>query len=531
LKKIIFIFFFNIPSLFADTTCIPWHAYHYTNSVPLQINKIKIEPLNIFNTDVPAENHKIHRLANLLHIKTRPDTIKWQLLFNTGDKLDLRILEETERNLRANQYIKNASINPTRVCGNKVDILVQTTDSWTLTPGISYGKSGGSNTSSAEITEVNLLGKGKSLTLSYAKGIDRNGSLLQYTDPQFNGSRRSLTVGIRDNTDGEQYNLSFGLPFYQLNNKKSWGLDIQSRKQIIRLYSNGIISSEIGEDSDFLGFYYGWSKGLIGDRVKRIRAGWLYNTVNYHGINGSTPSISSYKLSYPWIEYEYFQERYTKKKNFRTMGRIEDVSLGRNFTARVGAITETLGSSDEYFLLSTRYSEGFQPTINQLGLLKLETDTYSGKGILNGSTIRLTGEWFWFQNHNSNYYLSGKYNHIDNLLPGQQIVLGADTGLRGYPIRYQSGDKSFVATAEKQYFSKWYPYKLVKFGAVIFADAGSAWGQGNSRKIIADAGIGLRLVSTRSTGNSVMHIDLAFPINAPSTIDDYQLRITAERFL
>jgi len=533
LKNLIitFIVVITIAPLSASIACQPWQAHTNTDLTNLKINAITITPQNIFNHDNPAENHGIHRLANVIHIKTRIDTIKWQLLFKKGDQLDLRLLKETERNIRANRYINNVIIKPVRICGDQVDILVTTTDNWTLTPGVSYKKSGGENTSGIQITEINLFGKGKSLTFSYDKGIDRNESLFRYTDPQFNGTHRVLSLEARNKSDGDQFDISFSLPFYQLNSKKSWGIEAQIQKQITPLYSNGNITSQISEDTDFINLFYGWSKGLAGNHVTRMRTGWYHKKTSYQGVNGSIPSINFHKLSYPWIEYEYFREQYDQRKNFRTMGRIEDISLGRHVKARLGLITEALGSSDEYVYLATSYSEGFRPSENQLGLLTFDADTYTGNGILNGSTIKINGEWFWFQNSDSNYYLSGKYNLIDNPLPGQQILLGGDTGLRGYPIRYQAGDKSLVITAEKQYFFKWYPYKLVQFGAVIFADAGAAWGQGNSKKVIADAGIGLRLVSTRSTGNSVMHIDLAFPINAPSTIDSYQLRITAEQFL
>jgi hypothetical protein len=36
-------------------------------------------------------------------------------------------------------------------------------------------------------------------------------------------------------------------------------------------------------------------------------------------------------------------------------------------------------------------------------------------------------------------------------------------------------------------------------------------------------GIGLRLSSPRASGRSIVHIDLAFPLNAEPTIDNVQL--------
>ena len=38
-----------------------------------------------------------------------------------------------------------------------------------------------------------------------------------------------------------------------------------------------------------------------------------------------------------------------------------------------------------------------------------------------------------------------------------------------------------------------------------------------------DVGLGLRLSSSRASGKSVVHIDLAFPLNGDPTIDTMQL--------
>ena len=53
-----------------------------------------------------------------------------------------------------------------------------------------------------------------------------------------------------------------------------------------------------------------------------------------------------------------------------------------------------------------------------------------------------------------------------NLLLGEQVLLGGETGLRGYPAGYQTGDKSLLVTAEKRFHFNWYPLHIAKFGAV-----------------------------------------------------------------
>ncbi len=116
---------------------------------------------------------------------------------------------------------------------------------------------------------------------------------------------------------------------------------------------------------------------------------------------------------------------------------------------------------------------------------------------------------------------------LDNL-----VDLGGDTGLRGYPLRYQTGDSRILLTAEQRFFSDWYPFRLVRVGGAVFADIGRTWGDnpagGPSLGWLKNVGLGLRLGATRSSGRDVVHIDLAFPLDGDASIDDVQLLIESK---
>ena len=61
--------------------------------------------------------------------------------------------------------------------------------------------------------------------------------------------------------------------------------------------------------------------------------------------------------------------------------------------------------------------------------------------------------------------LSGLYGYnldVDNL-----VQLGGDTGLRGYPLRYQGGDKRALLTVEQRCFTDWYPFRLFRVGGAV----------------------------------------------------------------
>jgi hypothetical protein len=57
------------------------------------IAKVVIDNENIFDLTDPRENNWLFRLANRVHIKTRPNVIRTQLLFKPGDPYSRRLLK------------------------------------------------------------------------------------------------------------------------------------------------------------------------------------------------------------------------------------------------------------------------------------------------------------------------------------------------------------------------------------------------------------------------------------------------------
>jgi len=59
------------------------------------IGTIRVDPRNIFDLSDPKENSWPYRLANSLHVRTRPETVAKQLLFKTGDRVSARAIAES----------------------------------------------------------------------------------------------------------------------------------------------------------------------------------------------------------------------------------------------------------------------------------------------------------------------------------------------------------------------------------------------------------------------------------------------------
>jgi len=120
-----------------------------------------------------------------------------------------------------------------------------------------------------------------------------------------------------------------------------------------------------------------------------------------------------------------------------------------------------------------------------------------------------------------------------DLDPETQILLGGDNGLRGYPLRYQSGSGRALVTLEHRVYTDWYPFRLVRIGGAVFIDAGRTWGRGpvpvENKGWLADAGFGLRFGMSRSGLGNILHVDVAFPLNSEPGVDDVQFQVETKR--
>lgn len=516
IKSVATLLFILVSYSVSANYCKPW-SDEFINQTDLIIGSIDVNTGNVFDTTKSEESKLIHLASNMLHVTTTPKVISKQLLFKNGDSFKQRIIDETIRLIRSNRYIKDVKIKPYEVCGKKVKIKVNTVDKWTLSPGVSFGRSGGKNKSGIEIQENNLFGLGKGLTLKYKKNAERNETELRYTDPQLFGTKKQLLASINNNSDGNGYTFNLSLPHYSLDSKKTWESYNSSIAKENSIYSKGQVTDKINFTENSHSLFKGWSKGLKKGRVNRFKVGWNFTETQYQ-------EFSPITQSYPWLEYETLQEKFITRTNFKSMGEIEDISLGLQFSFQVGLLNEALGSSDNHLRLANKISKGFEYK-NSLSFVNSDFTSYLGKGKLKGERLNIKGEYFTFNERGSDLYFSGNFKINNNLQIGDQLLLGGETGLRGYPKGFQNGDKSLVLSAEKRFHFDWYPLQIAKFGAVVFADAGTAWGDGNKAELLSNIGFGLRMIPTRSSTAKVLHLDFAFPINSGKDVDNFQIML------
>jgi len=127
------------------------------------------------------------------------------------------------------------------------------------------------------------------------------------------------------------------------------------------------------------------------------------------------------------------------------------------------------------------------------------------------------------------FYAAASGDLLRNPNPTEALPLGGDNGLRGYPLRYQSGTRRALFTVEERFYTDLYVWQLFRVGGALFFDAGRAWGGDYVNSIdpgwLSNVGAGLRIVSVRSAFSNVLHVDLAFPLGASADIKKVQLNV------
>jgi hypothetical protein len=502
------------------------------------IGEITIAADDIFDTSIKGERGWLYRSANKLHISTRPDVVRGQLLFRTGEPYSHRLLQETERILRANDYLYDATIVPVAWDGHTVDLEVRTRDNWTLNPGINFSRKGGENKGSLQLVEKNLLGTGRGLELDWGKNYDRDYLTFQYTDPHFLSSWTRLSVTYSDASDGDTKAFRLDRPFYALDTRHAGGVNLFDNQRNDARYVQGHEVGEFGHREEYYEGYVGQSSGWRDGWVTRWTTGITTQRDRFAPVAGSPlggPLPEDRNLVYPWIGVELVEDRFEERINQDQIERTEDVLVGLEASARLGYASEWFGSDRDAWVFSGFLQDGkdLRDGESLFGSVILSGRVEDGE--LRDGVLSAEARYYRRTSKRFKFFATVNGTVTENLDAESQLLLGGDNGLRGYPLRYQAGTSLALLTLEERYYTDWYPFRLFHVAAAAFFDMGRTWGTdvtgATSDGLLKDVGIGLRLGASRSAFGNVLHIDLAFPLDGDPSIDKVQFLVeTKGRF-
>jgi hypothetical protein len=298
-------------------------------------------------------------------------------------------------------------------------------------------------------------------------------------------------------------------------------------------YNLGNIVDQFNDNEASYHLSGGISSGLVDGWVKRLLFGMTYD----RNIFMPTPLTATpakeappdRTLSYPFVGFDILQDDYKKVGDENEIGRTEDLYFGTEVTGSVGWSNGAFGADRNALMLAATVVKGFELPVEQQIFLSGDFSTRVEQERARNLIADAGAKYYWRWHEDCLLYAAVSATVTDSLDPDQQLLLGGDNGLRGYPLRYESGTSRALVTVEQRFFTDWYPFRLVRVGAAAFADAGRTWGSGvignSDPGLLRDVGFGLRLGNTRTGLGNVVHIDFAFPLSNIAGIQKSQFLV------
>ncbi|MXN92927.1 hypothetical protein GR160_17000 [Flavobacterium sp. Sd200] len=430
------------------------------------VRNIVIETLDPFGLSVTDTARKprngIERFGNRVHLKTKQITIRNLLLFKKNRPLDSLLIQDSERLLRRQRYIRRVAITP-RPAGNSkdsVDVYIRVLDSWSLIPNGSASSSG----TSVNITERNFFGLGHEFENDFDKRFNtgRTSYLARYTVPNIMNTYINATVNYQI---WESYNnlKSFGLErdFFSAYTKWAGGAYVESRYQrdsLPNLENENVLQDFKSNSQDFWG---GYAFKIYEGESEENRTTRLVTTGRYYARQYlESPSEEFDPRDYYASETLYMgsvgltSRKFVQDKFLFNYDIVEDIPIGKVYSGTIG--TQNKNAENRVYLgaryaFGNYYKWGYFSTDFQLGSFFYgeRTDETSLRiEALYFSNIRNWGSWR-FRHFVKPIIVMG-----DHRIPiiTDQLNLNAEFG---FDKRLVQGTKKVLLTLQTQSYSPW----------------------------------------------------------------------------
>ncbi|MCH1931417.1 hypothetical protein L9G16_14615 [Shewanella sp. A25] len=508
-----------------------------TDEANIKVNKIVVISNPIFDESDP-DAFFIHRWANYLHVNTKNYVILDRLTFDEKETVSQKDLDESQRLLRAEPYIRDAKVyvgeKDPEADTNLQDqsVIIETWDNWSLLPTASFSHSGGDSRYSVGMKEDNLFGTGIRTRIKYQSDESRTGYKFAFEAPISIIDHGIVAAEFYDNSDGQAKHAYLSKPFYALDTTSMYTVEFldDTRTDIIR--QNGSDVNEFEHTVDYLDLQYGWLINKNRQNLSRIITGFTQDKSEFANLDSFPTSElpDDRDFMYPWVAYEFIEDNFKVLTNVHLIANHEDFNLGWHHFIKLGIETKDIrDNSPMGYHFNWLTTKGFQFD-EHLWLLEMGAGSNLSTTQKDTYKASIQSEFFYQINRKWTAYTKAWASFSNNTYLDLKKGLGDETGVRGYPNEYQQGDNQWSMTAEIRNYPNINLYQLAELGWAVFADVGQATGGGIAdnneyQGMLASVGIGARLYSSRSSYGNIAHIDFSVPLTGGDSVSDWEWRV------
>ncbi|HVT58086.1 MAG TPA: hypothetical protein VHR45_06780 [Thermoanaerobaculia bacterium] len=491
----------------------------------LQIGTVTVKTQPLF-TEAEAAEGPIYRAFNAIHIPTPPKLVRSFLLFQEGEPYDPVKVAESERNLRALEFLKTAKIITGAPRDGRLDITVETQDALTTEPDVEVNHSGGFTSYNLEVTQKNLFGRGTELVVGDSRSTERRTQTVELSTPALFGPYWNADALYARSTDGGERKFSLERPLFSLSNRWSFSFSGDQLKQDRRLFELGRATSTFHQRHEEWKAELALSLGAPRERsLHRLLFGVDLLDDRFAAPAQETPPRVALPdqrhFHYVYVGYASIANDLVKLDYVNRDLRDEDFDLGRQFSARLGlalhSSINSIADRDGATMMRLAGQQGWRLGAESFLLSHLAYEARDENGLLvnqvasaNLLFVRRLSQ-LWHQTLVARADFSRGWR-LDRDL---QFIADGQSGLRAYPVNAYAGDKRLLFNVEDRFFLGRELLQAFAPGAAIFFDCGGAQPQRTPLTIASlksDVGAGLRLAIAR-VESFVLRLDAAYQLN------------------
>jgi len=511
------------------------------------IDEIVVRAGSVFDVETATRNGDsfawAYRLANQLHVSTRPSVIRRELLFREGDCLDRELLAETERVLRFATFIADAeiSVHPAAAPGTH-RVVVTTRDEWSLRVEPRIESGGGTRVTALTVQEENLFGTGRQISAFYRESFGDEQYGAAFSSPQLLRTRlRFAAEGARTQL-GYLASTDVAYPFTGAEGRWAYRVRGSHHDRVFefiagepgelvsvlfperRRYVDAGVVRRFGTMTRqiFLGF------GASGEWIAYPGDPWfgprtpaeLESPGIFEPLRARMDSVASVRATFLAGQRSV---RYVQRRGVRAVNAADDLRLGVEFEFGIGQGIRALSTGEDLSVeigvfaaeevLGRRWTTGMDAFVEGKRDYAASSDETEWKDVL--GEMNLWALW--------NPRLDGPTTFAFSLVGAGalhtavpfQLTTGGGAGLRGYPRHVSPAGHRLVGSAEYRRYLGWPFPDLFDLGTVLFVDAGRAWSGDvpygvDSPGLIAIGG-GLRAAFPPGS-RQTFRLDVGFPV-------------------
>ena len=507
------------------------------------VSEITIAPRDPSFLSFPPWLRPLARGVGLHHTTSKSEVIGRFVLLEVGEPCTERQRSETERILRLQPFLADASVRAVADTDGRVRIEVETTDEIPTEFGLRLL---GLRPSALRFGNGNVGGQGLHLAASVERGFAyRTGVGVEVTAYQMFGGPNTLSLVAERAPLGSALAFALGRPFLTDLQRTAWHVGVRDVNAYLRFVPpegdalslgverrlwdvGGVRRIGVGRDIAFIGFLLTQEAVTPASRFVVVSdSGLVADTSG--ALGGPIPAYRNRRLN---AVVGLRALSFLSVRGFDALTAVQDVAIGVQVGTLMGLGLPRGGTHDDDRIVVADLYAGFgSPTsfagLRVAGEARVDSRTHRWDSMVAG------GRLAWYTRPRDGHVLIGsvEFGGGRRLRIPFQLRLGdLQGGVRGYAASRRAGAARTVLRLEERWFLGG-PTRHGSFGLASFVDAGWVWAGdapfGTNSGMKAGVGLGL-LAAFPSQSPRLWRLDIAVPVSGDPHAH-WEVRLSSSR--